>query len=462
MVTPYFTQHRPPALVATLPPIEQISYDDGSGGYHSPCSAAAALTSTLRAPGSTTATRAAGSISTARIRSSDSDDAAVDRGRSAREPRAGATRHDGHPVPGRPAHGGLHVLGATRPARRPAASRPAASCDQSWRYFSIDLGVGDHHAVGAGSPAARPGVPWGPCNHSRVSDVTPRDPSSQDAPRRHRAGSPTGPPSSARTTPTGSCASPRRGDDIDGEARFVDALADRGAAILDAGCGVGRVAGRLARGRAPRGRGGRRPDPDRPRARASTPGLPARRASTWLPRLPGRARRPPGCPTATTSWSAPATSCTSWPRPPRHRVRGQPGGGAPARRTRDVRLLHRPRLHPRPPRPRRGRRGLDPRAPVRDLAVRPVHRRLRLGRLGLPRPPGVSAVPRGCDPSDPGADTSESVGVRDLRQLAPDEGQDHRGAREGEPERRGDAEVPADAGRRARCRRTRPAKTPTR
>lgn len=36
------------------------------------------------------------------------------------------------------------------------------------------------------------------------------------------------------------------GDDIDGEARFVDALADRGAAILDAGCGVGRVAARLA------------------------------------------------------------------------------------------------------------------------------------------------------------------------------------------------------------------------
>ena len=43
MVTPYFTQHSPPALVATLPPIEQISNDDGSGGYQRPCSAAAAL-----------------------------------------------------------------------------------------------------------------------------------------------------------------------------------------------------------------------------------------------------------------------------------------------------------------------------------------------------------------------------------------------------------------------------------
>ncbi len=69
MVTPYFTQHRPPALVATLPPIEQISYDDGSGGYQSPCSAAARFTSMLSAPGSTTATRVAASISTACIRS---------------------------------------------------------------------------------------------------------------------------------------------------------------------------------------------------------------------------------------------------------------------------------------------------------------------------------------------------------------------------------------------------------
>ncbi|MCA0374985.1 MAG: class I SAM-dependent methyltransferase [Gemmatimonadetes bacterium] len=37
------------------------------------------------------------------------------------------------------------------------------------------------------------------------------------------------------------------GDDIDGEARFIDAMADRGSTILDAGCGVGRVAAALAR-----------------------------------------------------------------------------------------------------------------------------------------------------------------------------------------------------------------------
>ena len=71
-MTPYFTQHSPPALVAMLPPIEQNSYDDGSGGYHRPCSPAAAFTSALNAPGSTTATRHSVSISIARIRSSDS------------------------------------------------------------------------------------------------------------------------------------------------------------------------------------------------------------------------------------------------------------------------------------------------------------------------------------------------------------------------------------------------------
>lgn len=37
------------------------------------------------------------------------------------------------------------------------------------------------------------------------------------------------------------------GDDIEGEARFVDAVAPRGGRILDAGCGPGRVGGRLHR-----------------------------------------------------------------------------------------------------------------------------------------------------------------------------------------------------------------------
>ncbi|MBE7324719.1 class I SAM-dependent methyltransferase [Nocardioides sp. Y6] len=37
------------------------------------------------------------------------------------------------------------------------------------------------------------------------------------------------------------------GADLEGEARFVDAMAERGARILDAGCGPGRLAGALAR-----------------------------------------------------------------------------------------------------------------------------------------------------------------------------------------------------------------------
>ncbi len=69
MVTPYFTQHRPPALVAMLPPIEQISYDDGSGGYQRSCSAAAAFTWAFISPGCTTAVRVTGSMSIVVIRS---------------------------------------------------------------------------------------------------------------------------------------------------------------------------------------------------------------------------------------------------------------------------------------------------------------------------------------------------------------------------------------------------------
>lgn len=38
----------------------------------------------------------------------------------------------------------------------------------------------------------------------------------------------------------------RAGKDLAGEARFIDAMAERGARILDAGCGPGRVGGYLA------------------------------------------------------------------------------------------------------------------------------------------------------------------------------------------------------------------------
>ena len=72
MVTPYFTQHSPPALVAMLPPMLQISNDDGSGGYHRPCSAAAFFTSALNSPGWQTAVRVTGSTVMSRIFSVDS------------------------------------------------------------------------------------------------------------------------------------------------------------------------------------------------------------------------------------------------------------------------------------------------------------------------------------------------------------------------------------------------------
>ncbi|MBP1819767.1 class I SAM-dependent methyltransferase [Mycobacterium sp. OAE908] len=39
----------------------------------------------------------------------------------------------------------------------------------------------------------------------------------------------------------------RAGEDLAGEARFVDAMAPRGARILDAGCGSGRLGGALAK-----------------------------------------------------------------------------------------------------------------------------------------------------------------------------------------------------------------------
>ena len=71
MVTPYFTQHSPPAFVAMLPPMLQNVKDAGSGGYQRSCSPAASLTSTLNAPGCVTAVRVTGSIVMSRMRSSE-------------------------------------------------------------------------------------------------------------------------------------------------------------------------------------------------------------------------------------------------------------------------------------------------------------------------------------------------------------------------------------------------------
>ena len=139
MVTPYFTQHRPPALVATLPPIEQISNDDGSGGYHSPSADAAALTSALKAPGSTTATWQWTSISIARIRSSETT-----------MPPSTAEEPPDSPLPAPRGTTGTRCAAAQRTAvwtwlassaLTTASGVPAeASRDQSKRYFSTASG----------------------------------------------------------------------------------------------------------------------------------------------------------------------------------------------------------------------------------------------------------------------------------------------------------------------------------
>src|SRR5689334_6833076 len=50
-----------------LPPMLQISNDDGSGGYHNPYSATAFFTSAFNSPGCTTAVRVTGSTVISRI-----------------------------------------------------------------------------------------------------------------------------------------------------------------------------------------------------------------------------------------------------------------------------------------------------------------------------------------------------------------------------------------------------------
>src|SRR3712207_104178 len=121
------------------PPIEQISYDEGSGGYHSPCSAAARFTSALSAPGSTTATRAAVSISTDRIRSR----------LTTRQPSTAVELPD-RPLPAPRGTTGTRCSAAQRTAtctslavaaRTTARGRPAeTSRDQSQRYGSTTSG----------------------------------------------------------------------------------------------------------------------------------------------------------------------------------------------------------------------------------------------------------------------------------------------------------------------------------
>ena len=61
-VTPYLTQRSPPALMAMLPPIVEMSMLDGSGAYISPWGFAARSRSPLITPASTRATKSSGSM----------------------------------------------------------------------------------------------------------------------------------------------------------------------------------------------------------------------------------------------------------------------------------------------------------------------------------------------------------------------------------------------------------------
>src|SRR4051794_8016786 len=128
----------PPALVATLPPMEEIRYEPGSGGYQSPCSAAASFTSTLSAPGSATAVRVTGSTVTAVIRSV----------LSTRQPST-AVAPPASPVPAPRGTTGTRCSLAQRsavctcaaqPARTTARGSPGTSVVWSRRYFSIRAG----------------------------------------------------------------------------------------------------------------------------------------------------------------------------------------------------------------------------------------------------------------------------------------------------------------------------------
>src|SRR4029078_11754159 len=133
------TQRTPPAFVATFPPIEQISNDEGSGGDHNPSLAAASFTSLLKAQASTPATWEGGSISTAVIRS-----------RLSTMPPSTALEPPDSPLPAPRGTTGTRCAAAQRnavctwpgsSARKTATGVPAdGSRDQSWRYFSTAAG----------------------------------------------------------------------------------------------------------------------------------------------------------------------------------------------------------------------------------------------------------------------------------------------------------------------------------
>src|SRR5256885_2385505 len=119
--------------------IEQISNDDGSGGYQSPCSRAAAFTSALSRPGCTVAVMATGSTVTARMRSVESvmhPSTAVDPPERPVPAPRGTTG-----TPSRVATSSVRCTSAVQVARTSAAGRPGTTViARSYRYGSITSG----------------------------------------------------------------------------------------------------------------------------------------------------------------------------------------------------------------------------------------------------------------------------------------------------------------------------------
>src|ERR1700731_1208331 len=117
----------------------QISYDDGSGGYHSPCSATAFLTSALNSPGCTTAVRVTASTVISRIRSVDST-----------IPLSNAVAPPDNPLPAPRgttatrcwvAQRNTVCTSSVRSGRTTAIGFPAdGSSARSWRYDSVIAG----------------------------------------------------------------------------------------------------------------------------------------------------------------------------------------------------------------------------------------------------------------------------------------------------------------------------------
>jgi hypothetical protein len=130
-----------------LPPMLQISNDDGSGGYHSPCSATAALTSALSSPGCATAVRVTGSDGDVAHLFGGQDDRAVERGCAAGKPGAHTAGHDGDCVGGGPPQRRLYVSSAawSHHRQRRARVRIERAVLPIGRQ---DVGIGDDRSVG--------------------------------------------------------------------------------------------------------------------------------------------------------------------------------------------------------------------------------------------------------------------------------------------------------------------------